>query len=354
MTEWQPPGDTAGSTPKRAREDTWRHRVALLRWGGAIGGLTLLVFMIRQAGVSRVVAQLVALGPWVLIILPVSASWFLLNTYAWSIALRPRRVSWRALLRAHVIGEAVSNLTPFMALGGEPLKIALLRGLVPDEVAAASVVGDNVVHAASAPVFMMLGLALGVWAFGFGAALAGRLLVPVAVAGLAAWGLLRLSGRGLVAPTVRLALRALSRNAHATLVDRAGNVDRTVGEFLRAGQWPVWAALGAHLAGRMMGAVEACVIMAALGTPLSLAAATFVIAVTHVAVNLVFSVVPSQLGVQEGAAYLLFSAVSLDPASAIALMLVRRVRGFFWNGVGLALLADDRARDRAAKKTTGA
>jgi uncharacterized membrane protein YbhN (UPF0104 family) len=133
------------------------------------------------------------------------------------------------------------------------------------------------------------------------------------------------------------------------VVEPARRIEGTVRFFLSPDGWRVWASLGGHLAGRLLGAVEAWIIMAALGMPVSFAGAVFVIAVAHVFVNLAFAFVPSQLGVQEATAYALFSAVGLDPSSAVALMLARRVRGFFWNGIGLALLARGPGRPRAIR-----
>ena len=107
-------------------------------------------------------------------------------------------------------------------------------------------------------------------------------------------------------------------------------------EFLRSPA--ALASLLAHLAGRLLGAVEAWLILDALGFPLSPAGALVLIGGMHVAGNLAFAFVPAQLGVQEGLAWLLLGALGLDPASAVALSLARRVRGLAWTSVGLLLL----------------
>ena len=126
------------------------------------------------------------------------------------------------------------------------------------------------------------------------------------------------------------------------LVPRATAVDQGIGAFLTQRRGDFAGCFAAHLGGRLMGAVEAWVVLQALGTPVSLGTALFLIAVMHVLVNLIFGVIPNQLGVQEGAAWLLFASIGLDPSAAVALALVRRIRGFFWIGVGLLLLAISR------------
>lgn len=326
---------------------TWcRAHARGLRLGAAVAGLVLLALMIRQAGVGRIASGLVAIGPWYLVVIGVSAAWAVLNAWAWSLAVRPARPSLSSLVCAQLAAEAVNNLTPFMSLGGEPLKVLWLEKTAGRETAAASVVADNIVHAASAPVFMAMGLLLGRWAFDLDGRLVAWLVAGIGLVAAVAWGLLRASAGGVVAAIARLAVRAAETSRpgpagtdDASAVEGAKRADAIIRRFLRARDWRVWASLAGHLGGRLLGAVEAWIILLALGTPIPLAGAVFVIAIAHALVNLVFAVVPSQLGVQEATAYTLFGAVGLDPAAAVALMLARRVRGFFWNGVGLVLLA---------------
>ena len=312
----------------------------------AAAGLVLLMLMVRQAGAVRVAASLVAIGPWFGAVVIVSAGWTVVNAWAWGLALPGTRPRLTTLVRTLLAADAVSNVTPFMSLGGEPLKVLWLRLAAGGEAAAASVVSDNVVHVASAPVFMVVGLLLGWWAFGLDDTVVAALLAGIFTVAAAAGLLLRASAGGLLAPVLRFAVRAATpltasspSGRSPSVAEPAHRIDGSVRLFLNPGGWRVWASLGGHLAGRLLGAVEAWIIMAALGMPVSFAGAVFVIAVAHVFVNLVFAFVPSQLGVQEATAYALFSAVGLDPSSAVALMLARRVRGFFWNGIGLALLA---------------
>lgn len=303
-------------------------------------GVGLLALMVLRVGPLRIWAELARGGPTLLWLIPVSFAWFALNTWAWRLAL-DTPVPFAPLLRAHLAAEAVNNLTPFMALGGEPLKLTLLRGRTAADVALASVVGDNVVHALSAPFFMVAGLALGAQAFRIEHSLLTGGIAATALIALMATGLWIASGSGLLGALSRGVARRLGKTGGrwAEGVERA---DRRAREFLGGRTRRFWAALGLHLAGRVLGAVEAWLIMTVLGVPFSFAAAMFVIAVAHAGVNLFFSIIPSQIGVQETAACLIFSAIGLDPASALALMLIRRVRGFLWIGIGLTLLAPTR------------
>lgn len=315
-------------------------------------GAALLLAMIVKAGPSRLANEALRVGPAFLLVVPISFSWFALNTVSWRLALDAQGAGgspgFLTLLRAYLAAEAVNNITPFMAVGGEPLKVAMLSPQVAAERTAASVIGDNVVHALTAPLFMLAGLALGWTAFNLEKRLVLQLLAATAGVGLVALVGWMATGRGLAGPLVRLATRRASGEAGEAWHTRADRVDALTVGFLDARRWRFWASMGLHLAGRVAGAVEAWVIMAAIGVPLTLAGAMFLVAVAHVGVNLVFGVVPSQLGVQEAAAYVLFAAVGLDPASGVTLMLVRRLRSFIWIAAGLALAAPNRPDAPAA------
>lgn len=312
-----------------------RARVAAL-----LLGLVLLGLLVQRAGPAVLLRQARALGPVWLALVPLSFSWFLLNTWAWRRTFEDEPPPFRTLLRIHLAAEAISNVTPLLALGGEPLKVALLAGRVPTAKAAASVVADGLVHLASAAVFVTAGLGLGLLVFRLPRGLAAPLLLADAGLVVATFVLLRGLAHGAAAPLVgRLRRLLLARfGAGAGLATGADALDRQLAFFLRPGQGPFAACLAGHVGGRLMGAVEAWVILAAIGAPVPLAGAVFLIAIVHVLVNLCFSVVPSQLGVQEATAYGLFAAIGLDPGAAVTLSLARRVRGLVWTGVGLLLL----------------
>ena len=61
--------------------------------------------------------------------------------------------------------------------------------------------------------------------------------------------------------------------------------------------------------------------------------------------------VPAKMGAQEGGKVLIFKAMGLDPATGLALGLVRRVRELAWAAIGLCLLGVlSRAQARRGQK----
>lgn len=317
-------------------------------------GVLLLAYVVYSTGPGRLWEQISSLGPWLPVILVISSTWFVLNTLGWRAAFEPvpgrEPVPLLSLLRVHLVSEAISNVTPLLSLGGEPLKVVLLRRWRSAEELTASVINDNVVHLTSAAAFMLLGVVLGQDSLAVDRATLRLLWLFVAAIGLGTLLLLTGARFALVSKLTALgaALRPSSTRM-ASLVQRAAMVDVLVARFVTKRAPSFALSFAFHVGGRLMGAVEAWVILRAAGVSASFGAAVFVIAVVHVMVNLVFSFVSGQWGVQETAASLLFGAMGLDPSLGVAVMLTRRIRGLFWIAVGLVLLGRDRSLERTTR-----
>jgi uncharacterized protein (TIRG00374 family) len=325
-------------TPGRTDRTFTVERIARLLL--LVVGLLLLAYVVYRTGTGKVVDRVLGLGPWFVVVLGISATWFLLNTLGWRATFEGRPPAFGRLFRVHLISEAISNVTPLMALGGEPMKILFLKQQVCPKELTATVIADNIVHITSAVAFMLLGILYGASHFVIDPVLLGVLWAGIAATGLVVVVIIAGARFGFIAAVARGFARVarLVPARSASLIEGASSVERIVSRFLFARPGSFAIGFSYHLIGRLMGALEAWLILLVSGVPVTFGAAVFIIAVIHVLVNLVFSFVPSQFGIQESAAYLLFGAVGLDPSAAVAMMLVRRIRGFFWIGVGLLLL----------------
>ncbi len=325
-----------------ATEKDPKRRANVVRLLLVASGLLLLAFVVYRTGPRQIARHIALLGssfPW---IVAISSTWFLLNTAGWMVAFEPvngkRPIGFWRLLPVHLTCEAISNITPFFSVGGEPVKVMLLRRWTTTENLTASVLNDNVVHLVSAVLFMLMGVAYGHLYLSLDPGLLVGLWVGVGATAVVALLLVVGSRHSLLARAARMATRVRPASQRfARLVEPAERVDEQLSRFVSKRPLSFALCVAAHLAGRLMGAVEAWFILHALGVSVSLGAAVFLIAVVQAMVNLAFSFVTGQYGVQETAATLLFAAVGLDPSIAVAMVLVRRIRGFFWIGVGLLL-----------------
>jgi len=263
------------------------------------------------------------------------------NTLAWRLMLPPEQrasVPFPALAGMLLAGDAVNAVTPSAVVGGEIVRISMLRRHVPTPTAAgASAVAAMAQHVAQM-LFVVAGAAVALAAAPPGP-LRTVLVAAAATAALAAVIPVWLArSRGAWSAVERRLERTrwwnrLKRGREAgwtALVDATlGALERRPGDFALA--------VALYGAGWLVGAVEAWLVLRMLGAPVAVRQA-FVIEALAVAIEALFFFVPAKIGTQEGGKYVVFRALGLDPAHGIALGLIRRVRELAWAAVGLALL----------------
>jgi hypothetical protein len=246
-------------------------------------------------------------------------------------------MSYRAVLRIALAGEAVELLTftgPFLA---EPAKGALLarRGL-PTADAFAAVATEyllyTIVSAWMTLVALLLLLRRGT--LPPAARPAAIVILAAAAAFIAAFTFAAVSGTGLIVPLFRAARRALGARADAA-IDGLARVEDVLITFLHAHPWRLAQVCAIESAAQLLLMLEIGVVIGALGVKLAWADRLIVeggVKFTSIA----FAFIPGQLGASEGVYALLIAAIGMPPAMGLTLALVRRVRGVVVAGVVLA------------------
>ncbi|MCL6621839.1 MAG: lysylphosphatidylglycerol synthase domain-containing protein [Syntrophobacterales bacterium] len=330
-----------------------RRRPDLHLVAGAVGALVL-AFLLYRLGWSEVLAELRRVGwGWLLIlgqeILPILA-----NTLGWHYAFlqEERRVPFGRLLRLRLAGDGFNYLIPSATVGGELLRIHLLRREMALAASAASVTVAKFTQMLGQALFIGLGLMIAapgaplregllpvLWAL-----LAGCLLFLGVVLGGLRWGLFsRLTG---------LLLRWLPARVRGLLpVDQAAALDREIAGFLTQDQASFWLSVLLFGLAWGLGTVEVLLICHFLGVPVTLATAV-TIETLSVFVDGVLFFVPGKLGTQEGGKVLIFLSLGLSPVSGLAFGLIRRLRELTWAGLGVACLLTFREESpRSAPET---
>jgi uncharacterized protein (TIRG00374 family) len=249
-----------------------------------------------------------------------------------------RAVPLRSLAAMLLAGDAINAVTPSAVVGGELVRISLLRRRVPTTTAIGSASLAAMAQFFAQALFVLTGVPI---ALGF-----------VSDGGLRT-GLLALCAVLCLALALLIGL-GWSRSGWTTLQHWLGHVGwwRT----LRKGREASWralaeATLGAlrrrpgdfaasvalHYAGWLVGIVEVGLILGLLRTPVSWRQA-FAIEALSVAIEGALFFVPAKIGTQEGGKYVIFHVLGLDPARGFALGFVRRLRELAWAAIGLALL----------------
>ena len=294
----------------------------------AIVGTSLFAWVVVHAGPSAIAHQLKALRVALPIVVALSLARLLLQTFAWSAALKSEglEVGMARLMGIRLASQAMGYLTVFGPVISEPMKIKLLRS--PVEATATATFLDNGVY----------------W---FTSALVG-------IAGCVSISLLK-SQRG----TSALAFSAIFVLVIVFMASRKSVLASVVGALGKRS--PSWLNRGAKiesairqvraekpkLVGRMFWLDLACqlllvsevaVVLWSLRLPLHLITVLAIEGLTR-GVKMMTGFVPARLGADEGGAMSAFAASGISPALGLTLALTRRTRDLSWALVGLAWLA---------------
>jgi uncharacterized protein (TIRG00374 family) len=260
---------------------------------------------------------------------------------AWNLTLPTARLTpaWIGRLwTAQMVGEAVNNLTPLASVGGEPVKVALLKkryGVDYREATASLFLIQTIVNVALV-VFVSSGFAL-MWitdALPPAYRLAAGSGLAVLTAGMASFFLVqRYQGVSRISGWLgrhRLGARALA------LLDVVRDIEDRLVAFYTGQPGRFATAITLAFVNWGLGAVEIACMLAFLGHPISLADA-WVIESLFALVRAALFVVPANIGTQEGTLVLVCGLITGSPTLGLAVALLRRFRELVWICGGVAL-----------------
>lgn len=315
-------------------------------------GFAFLGYLVAEVGPERIVASVRVLS-WrllLLLVFPYGAI-AILRAVAWRFAFSRAEVPLTTLLAVRLAGEAVNVATPAASVGGEPVKILLLRPRVSPVEALAAVVVDKTTLVAAQSLLLALGLA-GAWSLSAAPgtvlrAMTWLLVVEVlALGGFVLAQLLGVFGRGLGFVS-RLGVRPVGSHA-----GDVRELDSALAAFYRRHPARWGKGLFFHFLGWLLGSVEVYLILRFLEVPISPLVALIIEAVST-GIKFVAFMIPGGLGVLEGGIMAVFAVLGLDPGAGLAQALIRRLRELAWVAVGLAVLGLPvfSARERAGEGT---
>ncbi len=315
----------------------------VLQLGAALLGLSLLGILFWKVGIAEVAQHLYHIG-WLapLVLIPQSFV-ALFDAKGWGYTMggsaAARQLSLLQLSLTRLAGEAINNLTPTANVGGEAVKVYLLRQYgVTSDVGTASVVAAKTALTVSQVAFIVLGLPFFLyrldigfhawWIFG---------AVFVMAYGFV-MGIVRWQQRGLVEKCVgwlRRRFPGWSRLEHWQ--ERAQHIDAHLFHLYDGDAKDFIAASLYHFLGWAVGAVEVYVFLILIGTPVSwmdaLIIETMIQPVTAAAL-----IIPGALGVREAGGVFLCRLLGIEESAGLTLMLLKRAREAVYNSVGLLVL----------------
>ena len=329
-----------------------RIRRRLLVLVSAMIGVALFVYVVRQTGVAEIGARLRSLGFGFLLILAISALRYLARSLAWRRCMAPedRRLGTVALWRARLAGEALGDLT-FGPVVAEPLRLVALGDRLSLSSGISSLAVENIAYAVSSCLLVMAGAMIWLANFGLNGAVGTAIWVSlslvstVVIASLALIGYrVRLvSGAGTALKRTWLGQGTRGRMMEETLRNLR-EAEEYVFDFFSRRPFDFLLVIFCELAFHLGGVIEIYATLRMIGLDLTLAAALMLESVNR-AINIAFIFVPVLVGVDETGTGLVAAALGLGGAAGVTLAIIRKIRMFFWIGVGLIFWAVSR-KDR--------
>jgi uncharacterized protein (TIRG00374 family) len=298
-------------------------------------GITLLAVLVYRVGTEPIVETLRRLAWWqfALVCLPYAAI-MAADTLGWRFAFASDRAPFWRLFGARMAGEALNVVTAVGAVGGEAAKAWLVRRDVTYEESVPSIVIAKTTITMAQAVFLLAGLWLAWRALPVDAEVLRWMMWLLVVEVVAVAGFAGVQVSGLVARGGRVLkmFGVIGDTAYAE------TLDRTLRDYYRTEWRRFGLSLGFHLVGWLLGALDAFIILWALGLSVPLTTATIIEALGS-GVRFATFLVPASLGPSEAANAVAFAALGLGAGAGLAFSFVRRARQAVWIVLGLAVLA---------------
>lgn len=312
-----------------------------LRYVFLIVGGILLAFLIHKIGLDTIVANIRDVGWWFVPIFCMGSGWYLLYTVAWRqfLGRLDGNISLWELFRIKITGEAVNTLTPANFLGGDPMRVYLLKKNFPATGGAASVVVDRTLHSVAILTIILTGIIAAFLTFDklppniqYGV----PIVMLVAVAFMAF--ILIHQHKGFFSLLMTICRRLhIKRSFTERTIERFEKLDAQIIDFYEISHKGFWLALVCHIVGRFLGVIEVYAIGRVVSDDFTLFAALVLTALSPI-VNAVFAFVPGALGVMEGAYGGVLYLLGIDPSIGITIQIAKRLRAAIWILVGLIFL----------------
>jgi phosphatidylglycerophosphate synthase len=311
---------------------------------GLIAGASLLAVTLVMTDLRSIGDFAVRLGTVLPLALLPGALWHALRTEAWRRCFpEESRPSFARSFRIRLAAEAFSYLT-IRGVAGEPLKIVLLQDEVVPPISAAAVALERIAYILVTSVLVG---ALGLTALAVLPLTPGWRLVFSLVSGFALLALAAVFAFASLNQPPRREADSTSHKASAALARFVSELHAQFQHLVSGDRRRLaMLILFESLAYAMM-ALEVWIVLWAVGTPIGIVDAFAAETLTRVA-SLASAFIPGNLGALEASNVAAAAAVNAA-GGAVALALLRRIRGLFWCAAGFLVYPSRSAPKSAAR-----
>ncbi len=294
-------------------------------------GVALFIYAIRQAGVSAIADGVRRVGWGLFVVVALGGARFVIRAECWRLCLPPQAtLSFPQALTAFVAGDAVGSVTPLGLLASEPTKVFLTRHHLVTRASVSSLALENLVYSAS--VIAMIGLGVTVLLLFSTVPEPLRTGLQLLLGGLAVFAV--------AAPIlVRLPLLGFLRRRLPSRLVGLASLGEELMPLARLSSGRLFVVLALDLAYHAVAVLEVFVTLQWLmGSRAPTLAMAIVFETLNRVTTVAFKFVPFRVGIDEVLTGALAPLIAVDPASGVALAVVRKIRSLVWVGVGLVAI----------------
>ncbi len=307
-----------------------------LRIVGAILALGLLVLVIVQLGPAAIADQLLATGPaflWIVVLHGVAIA---VSGLPWHVLLpRSARPRLGQSIISRFVAAGANAVTPVVALAGDLVRLFWLPHRADRALGVAAIVVDRLTYGAANALFVLAGVVALVHVSDLPPMYMRMSVIGIVVlVGLVAAGTVLAARVRIVGRIHRLILRVRRKPRDHGFGD---DVDAGIASMLRR-PGTLALALAFNLLFRVAISAEIVVAFHLLGIDLAWDEA-LVFSALPIVVAVAAFLVPSQIGVQEGAQALLAASFGIPSTTAVAVVLLLRIRSLIGGGLVAVLIA---------------
>lgn len=309
-------------------------------------GLALLIYLIYRMGITTILTNISRVGAGFVFICMLGGLWLFFQSAAWweinRRAFRPVPIGF--LFKVKIICDAVNTVLPSANLGGETARAYLTRRYLNLRESLAGIIVDKTYELAGGILFMIVGFTLALTNSIFPKILALPAILCLIIVSLGIFLFLGFQLKGIykfliksvgVIPPIKRSLLARETQIQ--------DLEQLLKNLYRAPWYRAALVLGLHFISRIMGAVEALVILRLLEIPASFTEALFIMAMVA-GINTIFFLIPGQWGIAEGAHMFVLQGMGFPPEIGLSLGITKRIRKLFFAGLGFLLLFFEQSR----------
>jgi uncharacterized protein (TIRG00374 family) len=304
-------------------------------------GAALLVYLVGRFGSAKVWVDLKSIGWRLVAIVALEVLVSLASARVWwhTLPSQTRRGWFKRLFLIHLAGSALNQGTPGAPLGGEPVKVMLLKERFPISVTTASLLSAKLAQALARALFVIVGMLAAWWSLKLEGLPVRALLVGFSLTAAGVATFMALQIRGFSTTTTRVSARLRFLGSWVERLERGlERVDEHLRELYTLRPWDFVAAVGLSLAGLCVGVFQVWLMMGWMGLRRDWLS-SLTIEAFSVLVSFVLFAIPGSLGVQEGGKVLIFAALGLPVSAGLSMGVAFRLNSLITAGEGfLALL----------------